>query len=49
MFQQIKKEKSRFLPWLLMGDEQESMIQHYLDRGQLFVLYENNYVVSLVL
>ncbi|MBQ8598514.1 MAG: GNAT family N-acetyltransferase [Oscillospiraceae bacterium] len=47
MFQQIKKEKSRFLPWLLMGDEQESMIQHYLDRGQLFVLYENNAVACV--
>ena len=27
--------KKRYLPLLLIGDEQESMIDRYLDRGQI--------------
>lgn len=30
--------KKRFLSLLLLGDEQESMIDRYLDRGDLYVL-----------
>ncbi len=32
--------KKRFLPLLLLGDEQESMIDRYLERGNLFVMYD---------
>lgn len=35
---QIKTNKKRFLSLLLLGDEQESMIDRYLDRGDMFVL-----------
>lgn len=35
----ITSHKKRFLPLLLLGDEQESMIDRYLDRGDLFVMY----------
>ena len=37
---QIFREKDRFLPLLLLGDEQEDMIARYLDRGELFALYD---------
>lgn len=32
-------EKRRFMDLLLMGDEQESMIDRYLSRGRLFIGY----------
>ncbi|CCG42580.1 GNAT family N-acetyltransferase [Magnetospirillum molischianum] len=34
----VRSDKKRFLDLLLLGDEQESMIDRYLDRGTLFVL-----------
>ena len=33
--------KKRYLPLLLLGDEQEDMIDRYLDRGELWVLQED--------
>ncbi|MDD3858072.1 MAG: GNAT family N-acetyltransferase [Methanoculleus sp.] len=38
--EQIRDDKRRFLDLLLEGDEQESMIETYLDRGDLFTLYD---------
>ena len=35
---EVRQDKKRFLPLLLLGDEQESMIDRYLERGALFVL-----------
>lgn len=37
---QIRELKKRFLPLLLLGDEEETMIDRYLERGELFVLYD---------
>lgn len=37
---QIKTGKKRFLPLLLLGDEEEAMIDRYLERGELFALYD---------
>ena len=37
---EIKSNKREFLPLLLLGDEQEELINGYLDRGTLFVLYD---------
>lgn len=37
---QILENKQEFLPLLLLGDEQESMIGRYLGRGKLFALYD---------
>lgn len=34
----VAAEKKRYLDLLLLADEQESMIDRYLDRGELFVL-----------
>ena len=38
--QPIITDKKRFLPLLLLADEQESMIDRYLERGDLFVMYD---------
>ena len=37
---EIKENKRDYLPLLLVGDEDEAMIDRYLDRGRLFVLEE---------
>ena len=39
-FQTISDNKRTFLPLLLLGDEQEDMIERYLDRGTLWALYD---------
>ena len=36
----ITENKKVFLPLLLLGDEQESQIDKYLERGDLFALYD---------
>ena len=36
----ISDNKRAFLPLLLLGDEQEEMIDRYLDRGTLWALYD---------
>ena len=40
----VTGDKQRYLSLLLLGDEQESLIAGYLDRGELFV-WEGNYEV----
>lgn len=37
----ITRHKKQYLPLLLLGDEQESMIDRYLSRGTLYVLLDN--------
>ena len=39
--QKITEKKRDFLPLLLLGDEQEDMIERYLDRGTLLALYDD--------
>lgn len=38
---QIKTDKKQYLDLLLLADEQESMIDRYLERGEMFVLRDN--------
>ncbi len=38
----IKENKKRFLDLLLLADEQESMIDKYLERGEMFALYDGD-------
>ena len=35
---EIKENKKQFLSLLLLADEQEDMIDRYLDRGRMYVL-----------
>jgi len=37
----ISENKKDFMDLLLLADEQEDMIERYLDRGTLFALYDN--------
>ncbi len=38
----IHENKKQFLDLLLLADEQESMIDKYLERGELFALYDGD-------
>ncbi|MBQ5319989.1 MAG: GNAT family N-acetyltransferase [Oscillospiraceae bacterium] len=38
---EVKENKKRFLPLLLLADEQEDMIDRYLDKGTMYVLNDN--------
>lgn len=38
--EEVLGDRRRFLDLLLLGDEQESMIDAYLDRGDMFALYD---------
>jgi GNAT superfamily N-acetyltransferase len=38
----IYENKKQFLDLLLLADEQESMIDEYLERGELFALYDGD-------
>jgi ribosomal protein S18 acetylase RimI-like enzyme len=38
----IVENKEKFMDLLLLGDEQENMIKKYLDRGELFALYNGD-------
>lgn len=46
MIVRITENKKRFLNLLLLADEQESMIDRYLERGEMFVLYKNEIPVA---
>lgn len=35
---EVTENKKQYLPLLLLGDEQEDMIDRYLERGRLFVM-----------
>lgn len=37
----VTDNKKRYLPLLLLGDEQESMIDRYLERGEMFVMTDS--------
>ena len=38
----ITENKKQFLDLLLLADEQESMIERYLERGELYALYDDD-------
>ena len=37
----VRENKKQFIELLLLADEQESMIDKYLERGELFALYDD--------
>ena len=47
MLRHIKENKKDFLPLLLLGDEQESMIDRYLERGELYVFYRGERAIAV--
>lgn len=44
--QQITENKKQFLELLLLADEQESMVDRYLERGDMFVLYNGSIILA---
>lgn len=40
--EKIINNKKHFMPLLFLADEQESMIDKYLDRGDMFVMYNSD-------
>lgn len=46
-FYEVTRDKKRFLDLLLLADEQEEMIDRYLERGKLFVLEEDGIVQTV--
>lgn len=45
----ILKNKKEFLELLLLADEQESMIDLYLERGEMFALYDGDLKAACVI
>ena len=40
--EQVFSDRKRFLDLLLLADEQEDMIDRYLERGDMFALYNED-------
>lgn len=47
MIRRVTENKRGYMELLLMGDEQESMVERYLDRGELFVLEEDGRAIAV--
>ncbi|MCM1091002.1 MAG: GNAT family N-acetyltransferase [Butyrivibrio sp.] len=45
---EVKSNKKQFLLLLLLADEQESMIDRYLDRGTMYVLKDTDVVCECI-
>lgn len=43
----ITNDKKHYLPLLLLADEQESMIDRYLERGDLFVMFDGQNPIAV--
>ena len=41
MIKEIKENKKKYLSLLLLADEKENMIDHYIERGTMYVLDDN--------
>ena len=44
---EVLTERRRYMELLLMGDEQEDMIERYLERGEMFALHERDVPVAV--
>lgn len=42
----VSQDKKQYLSLLLLADEQENMIDRYLDRGTMFVLYDDGKIIG---
>ena len=40
-FKKIKHDKKSYIELLLLADEQEDMIDRYIERGTMYILYDN--------
>ena len=44
---EVKENKKQYLDLLLLADEQEDMIDRYLDNGKMYVLDDNADIANL--
>lgn len=42
IIKEIQSDRKRFMPLLLLADEQETMINRYIRRGEMFVMYKHD-------
>lgn len=42
LIKEIKTDKKKYIDLLLIADEQESMIDKYINRGKMFALFDND-------
>lgn len=45
--QKIEADREQFMSLLLLADEQEDMIRKYMNKGDMFVLYDKDQVCSV--
>lgn len=48
MIKEVSENKKNFLDLLLLADEQEEMVDLYLERGTMYVLYDNGVKAEVV-
>ncbi len=46
-FQKIEQQKKQYLPLLLLADEQESMIDRYLEQGTMYIMQQAETVIGV--
>lgn len=46
-FQKIEQQKKQYLSLLLLADEQESMIDRYLEQGTLYIMQQEETVIGV--
>ena len=46
---EVKENKKQYLPLLLLADEQEDMVDRYLDNGKMYVLYDNGFKCECII
>lgn len=44
---EVKENKKQYLPLLLLADEQEDMVDRYLERGKMYVLEDDGVKVNV--
>ena len=44
---EIRENKTAFMDLLLIGDEDENMINRYIDQSTIYALYDNNELISV--
>ena len=45
---EVNENKKQFISLLLLADEQESMVDHYLEKGTMYVLEDGNVKACLL-
>ena len=46
---EVNENKKQFIALLLLADEQENMIDHYLEKGTMYVLEDGNVKLNVSL